>query len=165
MLGPALSTFKAQASGDLATALLASVEDSVRGADEAVGELETQRAAREAQRVLSYRDLVQYESWTAMFRTLAMAERLARLTGASDISAVARDRLAKRAGAFQRSARLRPVSLRSSTELQISAILATAADDRPPEATPIFKQSAARTPEEGISATISRKSSTRIRKA
>jgi hypothetical protein len=126
MLGPALSTFKAQASGDLATALLASVEDSVRSADEAVGELETQRAAREAQRVLSYRDLVQYESWTAMFRTLAMAERLARLTGASDISAVARDRLAKRAGAFQRSARLRPVSLRSSTELQISAILATA---------------------------------------
>ena len=61
-----------------------------------------------------------------MFRTLAMAERLARLTGVSGVSLAARDRLAQRVGAFQHAARLAPVRLASSTQLQIAAILATA---------------------------------------
>lgn len=126
LLEPALPTFEAQAKDDLAKALLASVRSAVLGADAAIDELEQQKAAPGSGRVLSYRDLVQYEDWTAMFRTLAMAERLARLTGVRHIGLIARDRLAKRIAAFQRMTRLVPVPLSASTGVQMSAILAAA---------------------------------------
>lgn len=124
-LEPALPTFKARASGGVAKALLASVESAVEGADATVDELEQEKAAQGSGRVLRYRDLVEYEDWTGMFRTLAMGERLARLTGVSEMAHSAGDLLANRVAAFQRLTRLTPVPLSASTDLQMSAILAT----------------------------------------
>lgn len=119
---PALRT----ASGDAATALFASVEEAVRETSGAVEELEGLRASAKARRILSYRDLVQYEYGTAMFRTLAMAERLAALAGVDDLRVAARHVLQERLIGYQRSARLIPVPLRSSTDVQMAAILTTA---------------------------------------
>jgi hypothetical protein len=106
--------------------LFASVEDAVQGSSGGIEELEELKASEKARRVLTYRDLVQYEYGTAMFRTLAMSERLARLTGASDLRVAARNALQERLIGYQRSARLVPVPLRSSTDVQMAAILATA---------------------------------------
>lgn len=55
-----------------------------------------------------------------------MAQRLARLTGADDLRAAAGNALQKRLTGYQRSARLIPVPLEASTEVQMAAILATA---------------------------------------
>jgi hypothetical protein len=109
-----------------ARALFASVKDAILQTDGSVDELEGSKADSGSSRVLSYRDLVQYEAGTGMFRTLAMAARLARLSGLGDVEARSRTELAKRIGDFQRQARLTVVSLRSSTALQMSALLATA---------------------------------------
>lgn len=125
MLGPFLPSLRATATGSRAAALFASVEGAVRQTDGAVEELEAQRIAPDARRTLSKRDLVQYEYGTAMFRTLAMAARLGALTGAVDLEAAARRVIQERASKFEREARLAPVSLRMSTDLQMAAILAT----------------------------------------
>jgi hypothetical protein len=128
LLKPFLDTLAARASSDMERELFASVEEAVLQTDGVVGELEEMKAIPAAQRVLANRELVQYEGGTAMFRTLAMAERLGRLTGANEIRALASDQLAERLSDFQRSARLTPVPLSSSTGLQMAAILATTRD-------------------------------------
>jgi hypothetical protein len=125
LLTPSLPALRTE-SGDAAAALFASVEEAVRETSGAVEELEGLKASAKAKRILSYRDLVQYEYGTAMFRTLAMAERLARLAGADDLRIAARHALQERLIGYQRSARLIPVPLRSSTDLQTAAILTTA---------------------------------------
>ncbi len=126
LLKPFLSTLRAVSSSDAAAALFVSVEDAVQGSSGIIEELEELKASEKARRILTYRDLVQYEYGTAMFRTLAMAERLARLTGAGDLHVAARNALQERLIGYQRSARLVPVPLRSSTDVQMAAILATA---------------------------------------
>jgi hypothetical protein len=125
LLTPFLPALRTE-SGEAAAALFASVEEAVRETSGAIEELEGLKASAEAQRTLSNRDLVQYEYGTAMFRTLAMAERLARLTGVDDLRIAARHALQERLIGYQRSARLIPVPLRSSTDLQMAAILTTA---------------------------------------
>jgi len=125
LLTPFLPALRTESS-DAAAALFASVEEAVRETSGAVEELEGQKASAKARRILSYRDLVQYEYGTAMFRTLAMAERLARLAGVDDLRVAARHALQERLIGYQRSARLIPVPLRSSTDLQMAAILTTA---------------------------------------
>jgi Zinc carboxypeptidase len=126
LLKPALPVFEARAESDLAKALLTSVKSAVLDADGAIDELEQVKMGSGSRRVLSYADLVQYESWTAMFRTLAMGDRLARVTGAHEVAHIAEHRLAKRIAAFRRVTRLMPVPLSASTGLQMSAILSTA---------------------------------------
>lgn len=127
LLKPFLPALRAQ-SGGTAAALFASVQEAVRETSGAVEELEGLKASASARRNLSYRDLVQYEYGTAMFRTLAMAERLARMAGAEGLRVAARQALQERLIRYQRSARLIPVSLRASTDVQMAAILTTAAN-------------------------------------
>jgi hypothetical protein len=102
------------------------VEEAVGETTGAVEELEGLKASTKAQRKLSYGELVQYEYGTAMFRTLAMAERLARPAGVDGLRVAARRALHERLIGYRRSARLIPVSLRSSTDLQMAAILTAA---------------------------------------
>jgi hypothetical protein len=115
-----------RASGHTAAALFASVGEAVRETGGAVEELEGLKASAKARQRLSYRDLVQYEYGTAMFRTLAMAERLARLAGVDDLRHAARRELSRRLMDYRRAAHLVPVQLRSSTDVQMAAILTTA---------------------------------------
>ena len=91
-------------------------------------ELEGLKASAKSRQRLSYRDLVQYEFGPAMFRTLAMAKRLARLADVDGLRIAARRELGERLMGYQRAARLIPVPLTSSTEVQMAAILATARD-------------------------------------
>jgi hypothetical protein len=126
LLQPFLSTLTARAGSESERALLASVEDAVRLTDGVVGELEEMKETPAAGRKLSFQDLVQYELGTAAFRTLAMAQRLAGLTGMVELSAAARRELDQRLERFQGSARLVPVPLTASTGLQMEAILETA---------------------------------------
>lgn len=125
LLKPFLPALRTESRG-AAAALSASVEEAVQETRGAVEELEGQKASAKAQRNLSYRELVQYEYGTAMFRILAMAERLAGLAGVDGVRVVVRQALRARLIGYQRSARLIPVSLRSSTDLQMAAILTTA---------------------------------------
>ncbi len=125
LLTPFLPALRTESS-NAAAALFASVEEAVRETSGAVEELEGLKASAKARRILSYRDLVQYEYGTAMFRTLAMAERLAHLAGVDDLRVAARHALRGRLIGYQRSARLIPVPLKSSTDLQMAAILTTA---------------------------------------
>jgi hypothetical protein len=125
LLAPFLSGVHA-ASGGEAAALLVSVEDAVRQSSGAIEEIEGQRESQAARQVLSYRELVQYEYGTAMFRTLAMAERLGRLTGATELASAARNALQRRLSGYLSAARLTPVPLESSTRVQMEAILAAA---------------------------------------
>lgn len=125
LLRPFLPTLHAESSSK-AAALFASVEDAVRQSSGAVEELEDLKGSGNARRILTCRDLVQYEYGTASFRTLAMAERLAKLTNAAGLQTAARNALQARLTRYQRAARLVPVPLRSSTDLQMEAILATA---------------------------------------
>ncbi len=127
LLRPFLPTLRAASNSDAEAAHFASVEDAVQESGGAIEEIEEIKASEKGRRILSYRDLVQYEYGTAMLRTLAMAERLARLTGAGDLRIIARKALQERLIGYQRAARLVPVSLRSSTDVQMAAILATAA--------------------------------------
>jgi hypothetical protein len=125
LLKPFLPALRTESS-DAAAALFASVEEAVRETSGAVEELEGMKASAKAKRNLSHRELVQYEYGTAMFRTLAMAGRLARLAGVEGLRVAARQALQERLIGYQRSARLMPVPLSSSTNLQMAAILTTA---------------------------------------
>ncbi|MBS0421349.1 MAG: hypothetical protein JSR66_26815 [Proteobacteria bacterium] len=126
LLKPFLPALLAKANGSEAKALLASVQEAILHTDGAVEELSEGQAAPSAQRILDYRELVQYEAGTAGFRTLAMAQRLARLMNMQDLAERAGNELTTRLNRYQRSARLVPVALSAATELQIAAILATA---------------------------------------
>ena len=125
LLKPFLPALRTE-SGDAEAALFASVEAAVRETSGGVEELEGLKASAKAQRSLSCRELVQYEYGTSMFRTLAMAERLGRLAGVDGLRVAARRVLRERLIGYQRVARLIPVPLRASTELQMAAILTAA---------------------------------------
>jgi len=126
LLKPVLSALVEKANSDEARALLASVQEAVLHADAVVEEFSEGRAASSAKRILGLRDLVQYEAGTAGFRTLAMAQRLARLLDLPEVAALTGNELQKRLNSYQRSARLVSVPLSASTDLQMAAILATA---------------------------------------
>jgi len=126
LLKPFLPALRAVPRSGAAEALFTSVEDAVQQSGGAVEELEGLKAADTARRTLSYADLVQYEYGTGSFRTLAMAERVARMMGLNDLRVAAGNALRERLIGYRRSAGLIPVSLGSSTDLQMAAILATA---------------------------------------
>lgn len=126
LLKPVLPALVSKANSDETRALLASAQEAVLHADAVIDELSEGQATPSAQRVLTFSDLVQYEAGTAGFRTLAMAQRLARLTGLQDVATLVGNELRKRLNSYQRSARLVSIPLSASTDLQMAAILATA---------------------------------------
>jgi hypothetical protein len=126
LLRPLLPALAAKANSDTARALLASVEEAVVQSDAVVDELSENSATPAARRILAYRELVQYEAGTASFRTLAMAQRVARLADLQEVAALIGNALAQRLNSYQRAARLVSVPLSSSTNLQMAAIVATA---------------------------------------
>lgn len=122
-LATSLPILRSAARSFEARALLAAVDDAFNQLPGVIAELE---AAQSEDRCLTFPELVVAEGATANLRTMAMAARLARLAAADAVEATANSHLGARVDAYTRDAHPAPVSLRSTTDLQMAAVLTTA---------------------------------------
>jgi len=125
-LAAALPLLRDRISSFDASALLASLEAALQEAQAAPASLEPLKASQDGRTKLSYRDLVQYEAGTAGLRTPAMLARLARLVGAPAAAGDADRILNRRLAAQLQAAPLKPLSLSSTSSLQIDSMVTTA---------------------------------------
>lgn len=125
-LATALPTLRSGAESVEAQALLAALEDARTQLPDTLDELQAARSEKAADRTLAFPELVVAEGATAHLRTMAMAQRLARLTNVSAAQSTAGSYLDARLDAYVRCTRPSPVSLRSATNVQMAAVLTTA---------------------------------------
>lgn len=119
-LEPRVESFEARA---LAEAL----SDAAAAAAAVTAGLEALRPNQSEDRRLRRCELVGFEYGTPGLRVPAMLLRLARILGADDVVSVARSLLDSRLSALNKATRLSAVPIDAATDLQLAAILTTAA--------------------------------------